>query len=62
LLAQGSIVAHGLKDYLFRHPEMETMLSKHSNRDFLTTDSAEQFDQQASLFFGREVNSKHLSL
>jgi glutamate racemase len=62
ILAQGSIVTHGLKDYLFRHPEMEAMLTKNNQLDFLTTDSAEQFDRNASLFFGKEVNSKHLSL
>lgn len=62
ILAQGSIVTHGLKDYLFRHPEMEAMITKNNCLDFLTTDSAEQFDRNASLFFGKEVNSKHLSL
>jgi glutamate racemase len=62
LLTQGGIVTHGLKNYLFRHPEMETRISKSNTLEFYTTDSAEVFDKHASLFFGQEVISKHLSL
>jgi len=62
ILTQGSIVANGLKDYLIRHPELETRLSKESKRDFFTTDSTVSFDKHASLFFGQEIKSKHLSL
>lgn len=62
LLTQGSIVASGLQDYLKRHPEMETLISKKGQLEFYTTDSTEQFNANASLFFGRTVNSKHLSL
>jgi glutamate racemase len=62
LLTQGHIVADGLKDYLMRHPEMETLISKNGSVQFLTTDSAELFDKQASLFFGTDIQSKHLSL
>ena len=62
ILTQGTIIANGLKDYLFRHPEMENSISKNKSLQFLTTDSAELFDKQASLFFGKEVKSKHLSL
>lgn len=62
LLTQGTIVANGLKDYLKRHPEMETLLSKNGKVDFFTTDSTEQFNAHASLFFGKEIKSSHLSL
>ena len=62
ILTQGSIVANGLKDYLMRHPEMETRLSKNTQRDFFTTDSTELFDTNASLFYGQGVKSKHLDL
>ncbi len=62
LLTQGAIVSNSLKEYLFRHPEMETCLSKTGKRDFFTTDSVTQFDTHASLFFGQEVKSKHLHL
>ena len=62
ILTQGTIVANSLKDYLLRHPDMENLISKNNTLQFLTTDSAELFDKQASLFFEKEVKSKHLSL
>lgn len=62
LLSQGQIVADGLADYLKRHPEMELQCSKGNSIEFYTTDSAENFDKAGSLFFGKEVKSKHLSL
>lgn len=62
LLSQGKIVAAGLKDYLIRHPEMEINCSKHAGRSFYTTDLPETFDKAATLFFGKEVKSKHLKL
>ncbi|RYE54437.1 MAG: glutamate racemase, partial [Hyphomicrobiales bacterium] len=39
VLAQGDIVAESLEDYLQRHPEIETRLSKDKERAFYTTDS-----------------------
>ncbi len=60
LLSQGEIVADGLADYLQRHPEMETLCSKGSTREFYTTDAPENFDAAASIFFGKEVKSKHI--
>ena len=62
LLTQGHIVSEGLKDYLTRHPEMEKRITKTSNLQFYTTDSAETFDKNASLFFKQNVISQHLSL
>lgn len=62
LLTQGTIVANSLKDYLFRHPKMEECISKNSLRKFMTTDSTEIFDKQASLFFGQSVKSIFFNL
>jgi glutamate racemase len=62
IIAQGEIVANSLADYLRRHPEMEERLSKGSSKHFYTTDSPQDFDNKGSLFFGEEVNSKHLDL
>lgn len=62
ILSQGSIIAERLKDYLLRHPEMEIRCSSGKTIEFLTTDSTENFDKHASLFFGKEVKSKHLKL
>jgi glutamate racemase len=59
VLSQGEIVARSLKDYLLRHPELEKVCSKNGSRTFYTTDSAEQFDERASIFFGDAINSQH---
>ncbi|HEX6914041.1 MAG TPA: glutamate racemase [Chitinophagaceae bacterium] len=60
VIAQGTIVANSLADYLRRHPEMEQRISRGSTKQFFTTDSAEDFNNKASLFFGEEVSAKHL--
>ncbi len=62
LLAQGGIVANSLADYLHRHSEMEVKLSRRGTRTFYTTDSAADFDNNATVFFGRPVQSKHIDL
>ena len=62
LVSQGEIVAEGLAHYLKRHPEMEERCSKGKSIEFYTTDSPENFDKAASMFYGTEVRSKHLEL
>ena len=62
LLSQGEIVAGSLKDYLQRHPEIETQLSAQGKRIFFTTDSADDFTSKASLFFGESVGGRHVDL
>ena len=62
LVTQGGIVADKLKDYLLRHPEIESGLMHNNRRDFVTTDDAEAFDLHASLFFGETVNARHIEI
>jgi glutamate racemase len=62
LLSQGEIVAESLADYLKRHPETEQQCSKNGEQYFYTTDSAEDFDNHAAVFYGRPVVSNHISL
>ncbi len=62
IISQGEIVANSLADYLRRHPEMETRLSRGAAKQFFTTDAAEDFNAKASLFFGEGVSAKHLEL
>lgn len=62
ILTQGKIVAESLADYLNRHPEIEKQCARQGKHDFYTTDSTENFDAKATLFFGEEVRSKHLQL
>lgn len=60
VLSQGEIVADSLKEYLQRHSGMETRCSKGGTRSFFTTDSTEDFDNHASIFFGEKVSSNSL--
>lgn len=62
ILSQGDIVAGSLKDYLFRHPEMDLRLTKNGERNFYTTDSSADFDKHAALFYGSKVVSEKVSL
>ena len=62
ILTQGEIVAESLQDYLKRHPEIDSTCSKSGSRNFYTTDSTEDFDNHASIFFGETVKSKYASL
>lgn len=60
LLSQGEIVAESLVDYLQRHAEIEERCSKNGTAHFFTTDSAEDFDNHASIFYGKPVKSVHV--
>ena len=62
ILTQGEIVAAGTKDYLNRHPEIEAKLSRNRERVFYTTDSTQDFDSHARVFYGEEIRSKHADL
>ncbi len=62
VVSQGEIVAGSLKDYLQRHPEIDIMCSKGGAQRFFTTDAAEDFDNHATIFFGKPVKSNHLDL
>ncbi len=60
IVAQGDIVATSLSDYLTRHPEMETRLSKKGQRLFYTTDDTVDFDLHGKNFFGEAIQSKQI--
>jgi glutamate racemase len=62
LIAQGEIVARSLEDYLRRHPEMETRITKNGEMRFFTTDDPADFERHAAVFFGAPVQAEHLSL
>jgi glutamate racemase len=62
VIPQGNIVAESLVNYLQRHPEMEAKCSKGGSQQFFTTDSAEDFDNKAAIFYGKPVKSTHLAL
>jgi len=62
IVDQGPIVADRLADYLMRHPEIECRCSRHAERRYLTTGSAEHFDGQAAAFFPEPLLSEHIEL
>jgi glutamate racemase len=62
LVSQGEIVAQSLAKYLVRHSEIDTLCSKKGTRKFYTTDSTEDFDNHAAIFYEETVCSKHVDL
>lgn len=62
VIAQGSLVAHSLADYLSRHPEYRTQLSTNGTCRYLTTENADRFSQSASLFLSAPVSAEHIDL
>lgn len=62
VIAQGEIVALSLKDYLQLHTEIEEQLSKNKSVQFYTTDSAEDFNDHATIFYGETINAKYIEL
>lgn len=61
LVFQGSIVADKTVDYLNRHPEIETRLTKNGKTSFLTTDTAKFFEKGANLFGMRDISAESLT-
>ena len=62
IVEQGAVVSEKLHDYLFRHPEMETRLSKGNSVRYLTTESTGIFEEKAGLFMGSPVKARHVQL
>jgi glutamate racemase len=62
IISQDSIVADSLCDYLNRHEGLNQKITKESYRAFYTTGSTYDFDQHSPLFYGQEINSKHIDL
>ncbi len=60
VLSQGTIVAGSLAEYLVRHPDMESRLTKGGTIRFFTTDDSDVFDQKGAQFFGQPVCATHL--
>ena len=62
IIAQGEYVAKSLKDYLFRHPEMDIKCTKNRSCNFLTTESTDKFKDSASVFLSSTVSVKQVTL
>lgn len=62
IIAQGSIVAKQLEDYLVRHSEIEMRLSKNFQRYYFTTDTAQSFNNNAFTFLGETVFAQQVQI
>ena len=62
ILDQGPVIADSLKDYLSRHPEIDQKCSKYSTLQFLTTESVNNFEPLAGLFFGKTLKAQKIAL
>lgn len=62
VLAQGKIVAESLANYLLRHPELAEKCTKNGSVNYLTTESAKDFSEKASLLMNTEIQAEHLTL
>lgn len=62
VIAQGHYVAESLKDYLRRHPEMETKCTRGGNVRFLTTESPDTFRVSAKIFLNENIEAENICL
>lgn len=62
IVSQGEYVAESLKDYLKRHPEMETKCTKNATCHFLTTEAENKFSESASTFLNQIIKVERVSI
>ena len=62
LIPQGEFVAASLQDYLCRHPEMDSRLTRGATARFLTTDDPAKFASAATIFMGQAVEADRVTL
>lgn len=62
VMPQGEYVAASLKCYLERHPDMEQRLSTGGQVLYQTTEQADVFQSNASVFMGQDVSAQRVNL
>lgn len=62
ILTQGAAVAESLRNYLMRHPEMDSLCTKCGTTRFCTTEADGKFGNQASLFLNRPIDVETVTL
>lgn len=62
ILSQGKYIAHSLKDYLLRHPQMDDICTKGATTRYLTTASPRKFSETAAFFLKKEIEAEHIIL
>lgn len=61
-IPQGEYIASSLKDYLYRHPEMDNACTKGGITRYLTTENPEKFSETASIFLKKSISVERLNL
>ena len=62
VVAQGEYVAASLKDYLYRHPEMDRKCTRGGSCSFCTTEAEDKFIESASTFLNQDITVQRVSL
>jgi len=62
IIDPGVIIARSLKDYLKRHEEIETCITKNSTIEFFTTDASPRAKNLAIQFWGKTIPVKTITL
>lgn len=62
VIPQGKYIAESLEDYLHRHTEMESRLTKGGTCTYYTTESRTKFRECANLFLQEEVTVERVTL
>lgn len=62
IVPQSEYVASSLKDYLIRHNDMESSLTKGSTCHYYTTENPERFKETASIFLHDDISVEHVDL
>lgn len=62
IVTEGEVVAKKLRDYLERHPEVESLMVQDRSRRFLTTDLTDMFGTLGSEFFGTPIHPEKIML
>ena len=58
IITQGDIVAKSLQAYLQKNIAVEMLCKQGNKREFYTTDSVEDFNKNATIFYGKKIESK----
>lgn len=61
-IAQGELVANSLKDYLRRHPEINTKCTQNGKCTYCTTEAEDKFIESASTFLNEGITVKRITL
>jgi glutamate racemase len=62
VISEGKVVARKLKDYLARHPEIESRLSRQRRSVFYSTDLTERFKKLGGMFYGKSIKTLYANL